>query len=257
MLKKIAQLSQRTRLIISGAVALLIFIMILAPATLVFSALPGTSISASGVSGSLWNGSARKVSINGFSLNATRWTIKPLALLAGALELRLTTGWPGGEFEGDLSARITGSLQVKNASLFASLSELSAALGLPASGRLSLNIESLAIDNNWPTQAIGSLNLRGLAAVQPGSSPIVLGDYAVAFANTVVNDENPMIGNITDNGGPLELNGQITLTAPNQYLLETTIRPQANAAKNLKQALEFIAPADNRGEHNFNLDGSF
>jgi general secretion pathway protein N len=258
MLKKIAQLSQRTRLIISGTVAVLIFILILAPATLVISALPGASIGASGVSGSLWNGSAQRISINGFSVNATRWTIKPLALLAGALELRLLTSWPGGEFEGDLSARITGLLQIKDASVFASLNELSETVGMPASGQLSLNIESLAIKNNWPTQVVGSLNLSGLTTVQPGSNiPIILGNYAVVFTNKIVNDDKPIIGTITDNGGPLELSGQVTLTAPNQYLLETKIKPQANAAANLKQALKFIAPTDNRGAHDFKLNGSF
>ena len=258
MLKKITQLSQRSQLIISGTVAVLIFILVLAPATLVLSALPGLSIGASGVSGSLWNGSAQRISIDGFSLNATRWTIKPLALLGGALELRLLTSWPGGEFEGDLSAGITGSLQVKNASVFASLSELSATVGMPASGQLSLNIESLVINNNWPTQIVGSLNLLGLTTVQPGNStPIILGDYAAVFTNKVVNDENPIIAAITDNGGPLELNGKITLTPPNQYLLETKIKPQANAAENLKQALKFIAPTDNLGAHDFKLNGSF
>ena len=258
MLKKITQLSERTRLIISGTVAVLVFILILAPASLVISALPGVSIGASGISGSLWNGSAQRISINGFSVNATRWTIKPLALLAGALELRLLTSWPGGEFEGDLSASITGSVQVKNASVFASLSELSETVGMPASGQLSLEIESLAIKDNWPTQVLGSLSLSGLTTVQPGSNaPIILGDYAVVFMNKVVNDDKPITGAITDNGGPLELSGQITLTAPNQYLLETKIKPQANAAENLKQALKFIAPSDNRGTHDFKLNGSF
>jgi|GEM_PF-1166403 len=258
MWDRLKELPHKTRLLLVGGIAFLVFLPALAPAYLVMLAVPGDNVGITGIGGSIWNGSAERVSIDGFTLNATRWKLKPAALLSGGLELHVVTSWAGGEFEGDLRAGITGALGISNASIFGSLDELSSGMPLSVAGQMSLVIEKATLADNWPTTLLAELNVRGLTAPQPGSDTAALvGDYSVIFSNESVSEENPLVGTVIDTGGPLDLDGTITLLPPNQYLLDVKITPETSAAPALTQGLQFMAPADNSGVHNLKLNSNF
>ncbi len=108
-----------------GVTAFVIFLPVFAPASLLGLMLPGELIGFSGLQGSLWQGSAQFVNVNGFGLNVTRWNMNPAKLLLGRVSLNLVTSWDGGDFEGDVEATIGGDLTVSNATLFAGLDVLS------------------------------------------------------------------------------------------------------------------------------------
>ena len=187
MLERLRELRQRTRLVIAGGIAFLLFLPVLAPAYLVTLVIPAENVGITGIGGSIWNGNAERISIDGFTLNATRWTLQPTALLTGGLALNVVTSWAGGEFEGDVILGITGALSISNATVFASLNELSRVAGLPLAGQMSLVVEQATLIDNWPRVFLATLNVRGLTAPQPGSNAAALvGDYAVLFSNAAV-----------------------------------------------------------------------
>ncbi|MDG1462964.1 MAG: type II secretion system protein N [Gammaproteobacteria bacterium] len=257
MLEKLNSLSHRARLIMIGVSAFVIFLPTVAPASLLGLILPAEVASFTGLQGSLWQGSAQFVNVNGFRLNATRWNIHPANLILGRVSLNLVSSWDDGDFEGDIEVSIGGELSVRNATLFAGLATLSSGMAIPLSGQISIQAESIVIKDQWPQQLIASAKVRNLSAAQPAESfPTALGNYNVIFSSQEVTTENPALGTVVDTGGPLTLDGEIMLTPPANFALQANIRPSVNAAANLRQALKFMAPANNQGVHQFEFSGS-
>ncbi len=255
---RLQQLSNRSWLILVGAGSFLLLLPALAPAYLIFAVAPTGMLAGSGISGTLWNGRAERIFVNGFALNNTRWQLQPTALLTGNLNMDVVTNWSGGDFEGTVGAGLGGTLSVSNAMLFASMDQLTGNTGVPLSGQMSLSVDEATVKDGWPTRLIASLNVRGLMALQPGSNAMAMvGDYAVNFANPDITPEQPLTGEISDTEGPLAVSGTIVLEPPNQYALDTQIKPRANAPQTVTQGLNFMAPADRDGTHNFKLKGGF
>jgi len=251
--------SQRPLFITVGVVAFFIFLLSTAPARLLFQLVPGDAVGVAGVEGTLWNGSASRLSVAGFSLKSTRWNINPWSLFTGKLQSHLITSWEGGEFEGDIAVGFLGALYLNDAIIFADLGTVTQGVQLPVAGQLNLQATSVVIEDQWPTRVIANAEVRNLMVSQPGGGgvPSELGDYAAVFDNPEVSEELPLAAAINDTRGPLKLAGTLKLTPPSGYRIEASIKPDASAPAQLKQALKFMAPLDNQGNHKLEFESSF
>jgi general secretion pathway protein N len=210
-----------------------------------------------GVAGTLWSGSAATCSVEGFTVEALRWRLRPSALLVGRISANVEARIPDGFVSGD----VTASPSVVR------FSDLRGATSLPAlagvlplrgvRGQASVALESLVLEDGWPAAAVGELKLAGLESlplIPDGRGAYVpLGDYTVTL---VPAPEGELAATFVDNGGPLEVQGTAKLDASRTYSIDALVEPRANAPEMLVQGLAFMTgDPDAEGRRRLSLTG--
>lgn len=215
-------------------------------------------IAFAGVGGTLWSGSAASCSFDGFTAEALRWRVRPAALFLGRLSAAVEARIPDGFVSGNVSASPSG----------VRFSELRAATSLPALGALlpvrgmrgqaNLVFDSLVLANGWPAAAVGELKLAGLETmplIPDGSGALLpLGNFTVTFAPAPPGE---VAATFVDDGGPLEVQGTLTLDAARRYAIDALIEPRPDAPGTLVEGLKFMTTdPDAEGRRRLNLTGS-
>lgn len=217
---------------------------------------PGVTFA--GVAGTFWSGSAATCSVDGFTAEALRWNLRPTSLLLGRISVDVEARIP----DGFVSGNITASPSTVRFSDLRGATSLPALVGvLPVRGirgQASVALEELVLEDGWPAAAVGELKLAGLESlplIPDGSGAYVpLGDYTVSF---VPAPEGQLAATFVDNGGPLEVEGAVTLDAARVYTLDALVEPRAGAPEMLVEGLKIMsAEPDAEGRRRFNLSGS-
>lgn len=217
---------------------------------------PGVTFA--GVAGTFWSGSASTCSVDGFTVEALRWNLRPTSLLLGRISADVEARIP----DGFVSGNITASPSTVRFSDLRGTTSLPALVGvLPVRGirgQASVALEELVLEDGWPAAAVGELKLAGLESlplIPDGSGAYVpLGDYTVSF---VPAPEGELAATFVDNGGPLEVEGAVTLDARRVYTLDALVEPRADAPEMLVEGLRIMtADPDAEGRRRFNLSGS-
>lgn len=239
-----------------GAGAYIVFALALFPAATVYRWFAPDSVRLSGIEGTLWSGQAALGSVGELGLHDIRWRLSPLNLLAGRLSGELETRLADGFLNTQLSAGLGGVV----------FSELQATASLPTlkdvvpvgatQGLASLQLERLALQNGWPEQAVGQIQLAEVAVAPfvPTGGLISMGSYRLTFLE---GDGDGVRGQIEDLGGPLEVNATVRLDPDRGYLIEGLARARPEATPELVQGLQLISSEpDSSGLRAFNLSGS-
>lgn len=211
-----------------------------------------------GVAGTLWSGSAATCSVDGFTVEALRWNLRPASLLLGRISADVEARIPDGFVSGNITAspstvRFSG---LRGATSLPALAGILPVRGIR--GQANVALESLVLEDGWPAAAVGELKLAGLESlplIPDGSGAYVpLGDYTVSF---VPAPEGQLAATFVDNGGPLEVEGAVTLDAERVYTLDALVEPRAGAPEMLVEGLKIMtAEPDAEGRRRFNLSGS-
>jgi hypothetical protein len=125
-------------------------------------------------------------------------------------------------------------------------------------GQASVALESLELEGNWPTRIIGELRVAGLEVAPFASNGrqqlLALGDYTVTFTDAPPRE---VAARFVDNGGPLEVNGTVSVDATRSYTLDALIEPRPGADEQLVQGLTIMtAEPDAEGRRRLTLTGS-
>jgi hypothetical protein len=148
------------------------------------------------------------------------------------------------------------------------LSDLRGATSLPAlvnvlplkgiRGQASVALEELVLENGWPATIVGELKLTGLETmplIPDGSGSLLpLGDYTITFLSA---PPGALAARFVDNGGPLEVSGNINLDDTRNYTLDALVEPRAGAPESLVEGLKIMtAEPDAEGRRRLSLTGS-
>jgi len=245
-----------------GRPRLIVVLALLALAATLLVRLParwGLALAPAGVgcdqpSGSVWSGGCRGLHVAGLTVESATWQLHPLALLRLRLGMELqvddarvaghaSVAWsPGGRIEArDLQAHLPidpGFLPL-----------------FPRGwgGTLLLALDELQLVDGKPGAVRGSVHASALHRFAP---PMDFGDYALRFAQPP--DANGrQLGQLSDEGGPLSLSGQLQFGADGQYELNGLVATRPEATPELAQDLQILGPADADGRRPFSLAGSF
>jgi hypothetical protein len=219
---------------------------------------PGVTFA--GVAGTLWSGSAATCAVDGFTVQALRWRLRPTPLFLGRVSANVDAKIPDGFVRGDVTASASG----------VRLDDFTAATSLPAlagvlppvlrgtRGQASVALESLVVEDGWPTAITGELKLAGLETVPLISdgrgSLVALGNYTATF---VPAPQGQIAAKIVDNGGPLEVAGTIGLDTRRAYMIDALVKPRADAPEMLVEGLKLMtAEPDAEGRYRFNEMGT-
>ncbi len=251
-------MKQHRILAIAGGVALLLFLLSSPPARILASITDGTGIQLGSVSGTLWQGKARTINIQGLVLREIEWDIAPLALLVGKLSMDIRSDLPGGFANGHLALSAGGTLSVSNLEIAADIKPFSKALNLSsAGGEISSRIDHLEAADGWFRSLIGTVRIGNYILVpERGTQTAVTAGFEVLFDVESVGEDKSLSGTVRDIGGPFEIDAELFLTPPANYELKGRIAARPGAPKNLSQDLGLLGPASPQGGYEFSLAGS-
>ncbi|MGB4948836.1 MAG: type II secretion system protein N [Candidatus Competibacter denitrificans] len=240
-----------------GIVAFLVFLLLLAPATLVAdqigSRLVGFTVR--GVEGRAIAGALSSVRWRDLSIDRLTWRWRPRALLEGRLGINLQTEDPEIKLAGNAAlglnrqitlGDLTGRLPLNR------VSNLAAAGNLPLEGMVVLDLRNLALDaTGRPTAAQGTIRLLNLR-VNLGQ-PLPLGDYELRLDSA---GSEGMQGKIKDINAPLVLEGTLSLQPDGRYRFagQAMVRDPNNQV--LRQAMSLLGPPGADGRWPLNFSGA-
>jgi hypothetical protein len=227
-----------------GAVAVLAVVVAALPASLITRFLPPT-VHAEDFSGTIWHGSAGRITAGGRQAGAAEWRLHPLPLLR--LHALADLHWVEGGFvlDGTVDAdraRLAVS-DVEGGGPIADLRDL----GLGAGWQGTAKVRVKELEASWSAAGPALKSAMGEISVSDVSSPQVangaeLGGYSLKFANPALSADSDATATLADTGGPLHLDATIQLTAKTRTgLLSGTVKERPEAAPALRNQLQNLA----------------
>ena len=89
-----------------------------------------------------------------------------------------------------------------------------------------------------------------------GDSTGPKGNYAAEFDTETVPQDGRLTGAVSDDGGPVEVGGNIVLTPPGDYELQAKLKARPGAPADITSALSLAGPAGPDGRREVSLAGS-
>jgi general secretion pathway protein N len=238
------------RYVLAGLLVFLAVLVVSFPARVAYRWFAPSDLTLSGISGSIWSGSAAEGLAGGAYIRDITWKLKPAGLLGGKLAFATTSRPASGSMNTDVAVGLDGSLTLSNLSGNVPLDLVHQAFqraGL--SGDLSLQFETLALRNGLPVDASGSMTIANLFA--PALSAGVLGDFGAQFQSA----DGVITGTVDDLSGVLDVAGTITISPDRSYSLVGDVAARPGAPPSIEQQLRFLGSPDARGFRPFRFEG--
>jgi general secretion pathway protein N len=241
-------------LIALGVGAFVIFALVTLPASIVLSRLGSAGIHASGVSGSIWNGKAQVLQVQGMNVGSVEWDLHVLPLFTLHLNADVKVSRVDGFAATALSVGPGGKVTLKGLTASLPLSAINNPQFNGWTGQLNARFARLTLDKGWPTEVDGSLDVADVTG--PPRKPANVGSYRVVF-DPAASTAELLQGAVSDAGnGPLQINGTIKLKADRSYEIDALVAAKGNTPQNLARALEFLGPPDAQGRRQFSMAGA-
>lgn len=222
------------------------------PARVAYDWFAPDPIHLSGIDGSLWHGYAAAGVANGVYFTKLRWAFKPLALITGQVAFKISADTSAGNVSTSVAIGMGGQLSMSNLRARLSLDTLHPALHENRiGGVLNIQLQSLVLQDGWPSKARGSIGLGNLFAGAMG--PASLGNFQVEFTT----DVDGIIGTLTDTGAIFDVTGTIQLSNDRTYSLVGFVAENSQTPAAIKQNLRLLGSPDQNGRRQFRFEGSF
>ncbi len=236
--------------VIAAGVAVFVLILIVQfPARWAALALP-RAVTCGQVAGTLWSGTCAGLTAAGMSLGDLQWTLHPLRLLTGRLDVdvALTRGAGAARARVEWSPR--GAIAARG--VHADFPVDSAFIPqLPPStlGSAEVDLADLHWNGMRITEIRGQIEVRGLTIGQGA----LLGSYRLLFPG----GPGEPTGQLSDLGGPFALQGTVRLTPEPGYEVEGLIAARPSASPDLVSQLRYLGAPDAQGRRPFSIAGTF
>jgi general secretion pathway protein N len=241
-------------LIALGVGAFVILALVTLPASIVLSRLGSAGITASGVSGSIWNGKAQVLQIRGANVGSVEWDLHVLPLFTLHLNADVKVTRVDGFAATELSVGPGGKVTLEGLTASLPLGALNHPQLVGWAGQLNAKFARLTLEKGWPTAVDGTLDAVDVTG--PPRRPANVGSYRVVF-DPAASTAELLQGAISDAGnGPLQINGTVRLKADRSYEVDALVATNANTPQNLARALEFLGPPDPQGRRQFSMAGA-
>ena len=244
----------------AGIVSFILFLIISIPANTIASQVKlfePWNVQMAGVDGTAWNGRIRSLSFNGFQLFDTHWELNPAALLLGRLSAIISARSAVGEISFAGTVSVFGSIAIHDLKVAGPVAPIAGLLNLPVTaGRYQFHGSALNIISAWPTSFVGTGQVTDVPLNFMDDSSGPTGSYMIVFNTESVPADGRLVGTLSDQDGPVEVDGNIELTPPMNYALKIKLKAQPGAPTEITRALSFAGPPGPDGRHEISFAGS-
>ena len=227
-----------------------------APAAVLYgwAAPTGGAIRIDGLDGTLGNGHAAAIVYAGKPvLHDLRWRLHPWWLLLGKIDASVTTTDP--HFSADGTARIGfGGLALRDFTAGGQIKSMLALAGypfIPLDGAVKLHLDRLDIQGSALGTVKGQAELHELSW-GTGDQAARLGDFAADLGNP---DAKTTQAKVKTLAGPIDLSGDLSLTASGQYEINLALKPKSGAPQQVVELLKGIGRPDVTGTYRLRQQG--
>jgi general secretion pathway protein N len=239
------------RYILTGVLVFVGVLVVTFPARVAFNWFAPPDMHLSGISGSVWNGSAAEGLAAGAYIQDIAWRLKPASILSGQLEFATSSKPASGALTSDVAISLDGSLTLSNVSGHIPLDLIHPAFQQNMiSGDVSFNFATVVVKNGLPFDIVGNVTVANFFV--PELSTASLGDYSA----DVRKSEAGITAMIDDTSGVLDVSATITLSPDNNYQVLGDVAARPDAPPSIAQQLQLLGSADERGFRSFRFEGS-
>jgi hypothetical protein len=230
-------------LLIFAAAALAVAISAL-PASIVTRFLP-SAVHAEDFSGSVWHGSAGRITVNAHDAGAIEWHLHPEALLR--LRVAADLHWVKGGFvvdgTADLDRHGVTASNLQGGGPIEDLRDLGLGQGWRGTAKIQIMELKAALAPSAASvqAAVGEISLSDLMLPQVAAGTD-LGGYSLKFADPVIAPGNDATAQLGDTGGPLSVDATIRCSATDRScVLSGTVKERDDAPPALRSQLDNLA----------------
>lgn len=249
---------KRSTLLLTLLAGTLVFLAVLAlylPASWFASRLP-PQVQCASLGGSIWHGECLGLTYGGGKFGDATWNLSPFKALTGRLsgDVDLRGGAITARSDLDLGFDGAGELTRVQAQL-----PLDPAV-MPQfpRGQRGLVVASftrMVLDAGAAPRTLeGNVELRDFRQIAP--RPLELGSYRLAFDGQP-QPNGSSVGKLNDIGGPFGVEGTVTFTPPNNYLIQGRISGRTPQAQDIVREITLGAAPDASGRSEFSFENSF
>jgi len=236
----------RRRLIITGVLTMLAGLVILFPARVAYDWFAPPELRIRGISGSIWSGTADHAAGGGVYVAQLKWRFRPFRLFTGKLAYAVSASLGADSVESGLALSIGGTLFLTDIPL--QLLEASSGVrGLrgTASGR----IEQLVLSDGVPVSVQGAIEVSDL--LLPLVSQSSIGGYRAEFFT----QQDGVVVSVEDTDGVVEIAGSLKLSNDRSYSFLGQLAPKSETPPQVRQQMQFLGSANERGQYELRLEG--
>jgi general secretion pathway protein N len=232
----------------------LISLLVLLPAQIVSFCLPA-SVTVGSLTGSVWNGGADSLVVNGRPLGAFQWHLRPFQLFIGRLVFDGELTSADGSARGWVSLSFGGAAEVRDLEVSWPLATLPVNV-VPTgwSGELRTSLHIASFKGPIIVRALGAVEARDLRGPPPEGA--AMGSFRLTFDESSLQGEK-LVGRLQDLAGPLQVSGTLTLGRNRDYLLEGLVAARGGASDTLNNTLRFLGAPDAQGRRPFSVAGTY
>ena len=244
----------RWPLVAIGLAAFLVTLIVGLPARALAPLLP-PHVTVGALEGTLWRGRTDALAVDGQSIGAVRWQLRPLHLFLGRVALDTELDRRDGQARAGLRFGFGGSLEARDVEAHLPLSALPRNL-VPRgwSGALRAELARVSLSKGAVPRIEGKIELRNLKAPPPQGAAI--GSYSLLF-DASPNQKDRLVGKVKDLEGPMQVEGTLSLGADRSYVIEGMVAPRPDASKAVTDTLRFLGAPDAQGRRPFSVAGTY
>jgi hypothetical protein len=240
--------------VVAGALVFLFILVLSLPAAWITPLLPA-QVECRQPAGSIWRGECATLVVRGGTLGAATWDVAAGAALTGTLRGTASLTGSALQARADFDSSFAGVGELRQVTARFDLDpELLPQLPPEHRGRLSANFDRMVLGpGRQPQVLLGTIELRDL--VQTGPQPLELGSYQVSFDGK--STEGRIVGQLRDLGGPFAVQGTVTLSPPDGYVVQGFITGRTAQAERIVREITLGATPDNSGRSAFSFEGTY
>jgi general secretion pathway protein N len=245
----------RTGWLIFLGVLLVLFVFVLfLPASLINRYLP-PGASTGTLTGTLWNGAADPLTVNGRQVGAVRWKVRPSELLHGRLGVDALLVNQDASVQGRASLGLGNSVRLSNVEGRWPIAALPMAALPPGwTGDINISMADLSLEDGAIANVLGHIDLRNLREPPPGA--VAIGSYRVTF-DEQSRQADKLVGRLQDLEGPMAVSGTITLGGDRSYVLDGLVAARNTAPPSMAERLRYLGSPDAQGRRPFSVAGTY
>ncbi len=241
--------------IIAGAAMFLVVLVLYLPAAWLAGFLP-PQVHCADIGGSVWQGECLRLQVQGNPLGDASWNLSTGSAFVGRLVGDVDVEGSALSMRADFDTSFKGAGELRNVKARLTL-DPTLMPQLPRDQRGTVNAEFARVvlaPGRALRQLAGFVELHDLR--QLNSQPAELGSYRVDF-DGVARPDGSTLGKLRDLGGPFAVEGTLTLTPPNNYVVQGLIGGRSADAERTVRQISLGAQPDASGRSQFSFEGTY